>query len=531
MNLRTLLWLAPLALGACWGSMPANWGPNADPLWDPATVVAMGDAIYVKLNAGGQLARISRDGAEILDLGAGSVDRFQASPDGETLVAFVRYTSCEPPDPRDARGVRTVEDCDPRFRKLRTEVATITGTTVERQIPVKSHYNAATFSDDGRWAVTWLDASQGIDLTGSGVVDFNSVLVLDLGQEGEDAATSVSAGFSAENVLFTKDGTRAIVLSKDSVTVLNLEGAEPTRGTTFRLTLDADQSVVPVGIELTEDGRFALITARGQDDLYALRLDNPSLNLITLSGPPAAQGIVSDPTPEDDEVDDLSIITFRDSASVNVVDHSDFGISVFDLDEPMNRILVEGREAVLWSDEALKDVYTFNADTNEVVEYRLENPAVQMQIAPGGDFAVALTRPEGGFGAGTEGLYDANPGLEVLEIGAGRGRGGAKLLEGQGVGMAFSPSDTRLDLLVLQLGQTYVYQLDLLTNRESRVELTAAPIRIGALPDGGFWITHDASMGLVSFYDPVDGTVVETGGFAAAGWLEGTPIADPQEAP
>lgn len=529
--MRTLTLLGLLTLPACWGSLPDARTGTAIPLWDATSAVAVGDAVYVRLTAGGQLARITRDGAEILDFGAGQVDRFQPSPDGQTLVAFVRYTRCDAPDPREIRGVKTVEDCPIDYREVRTEVATVTGATVDRRIPVSSHYNAATFSSDGRWAVAWLDANQGIDLSGGGVVDLTSVLVLDLAREGVEAATPVSAGFSAENVLFTDDGSRAIVLSKDSVAVLDLTGDEPTRGTTFRLTLDADQRVTPVGVRLTQDGRYALITAQGQDDLYALRLDNPSLNLITLSGTPAAMGTIPDLTPDDEVADDASVLVFDRQERFDVVRHDDFGVETFDLDEPMNQVVSDGRNAVLWSTAGFKDVYTYDSDSDVVVEFRLENPALQLQIAPGGEFAVALTRPEGGTAEGSEGLYDRSPGLEILEIGAGRGRGGARLLEGAGLGMAFSPSDTRLDLLVLQQGQDYLYQLDLLTDQETILDLVAPPVQIGALPDGGFWITHDAALGLVSFYDPADERLVETGGFAVAGWLDGTPLADAEESP
>ena len=200
------------------------------------------------------------------------------------------------------------------------------------------------------------------------------------------------------------------------------------------------------------------------------------------------------------------------------------------LDEGMNRIAQAGRRSVLWSNAGQKDIYVLDHDTDELVELRLENPAVDLQITPDQQFAVALTRPEGSFSEDLQGLYDRSPVLEILEIGSDRGgSSAAKLLDGLGVGMAFDQSDTRLDLLVLQQDQDYLYQLDLYTDRHEEIDITAPPVDIGTLPAGGFWISHDAGLGLISFYDPQTGELSEVGGFAAAGWRDGTLLEDAEE--
>jgi hypothetical protein len=89
------------------------------------------------------------------------------------------------------------------------------------------------------------------------------------------------------------------------------------------------------------------------------------------------------------------------------------------------------------------------------------------------------------------------------------------LLEGQGLGVVFSQSDTELHALVLQQGQDYLYQLDLYTGVAVEIDLSQPPVAIGSMADGSFYITHTSGLGLVSFLDPVTGDVTEIGGFGA----------------
>lgn len=525
--MRPLIPVALLGLASCgWGNMPDNnWVDLGQPLWNASDVVAAGDGLYVKLTASGRLAHITADGATLVDTGPGSVDQVALAPDGETVVSFVRRYRCVSDDPRETRGVKTVDECPAGLLEQSTQVLVLDQAEVTRTIDVSTHFNAVNFSDDGRWAIAWLDVDKGIDLTGAGVVDLTSVLVLDL---STGTATPVGVGFAASNLLFTKDASRAVVLSKDTVALVDLTGERPERSTTYPLTLDADQQVTPVGVALTPDGRYALITAQGSDDLYVLRLERPSINLVNLSGRPSAMVVFDDDDPDPD-VDTSRTVVVHTTPVVDVMDHRAFDIDASNLDEAMNHIEVSGRDALLWSNGSQHDVYRLDVDTNELVEYRLENPAVDLQVAPGGDFAVALTRPEGGFGDDLQGLYDRSAGMELIDLRDDRGNTSPFLLEGLGVGLAFSASDTRLDTLVLQQGQDYLYQLDLYTLQTVEVDLPAPPVAIGALPAGGFWITHDAALGLISFYDPATGDVDEVAGFGAMSWLEGIELNDEEE--
>ena len=139
-----------------------------------------------------------------------------------------------------------------------------------------------------------------------------------------------------------------------------------------------------------------------------------------------------------------------------------------------------------------------------------------MHLAPT-EVAIALTRAESGVNSGVDGLYDRNPGMEILDLTGDKAKSRAYLLEGQGVGLAFSATETALHALVLQQGIRYLYKLDLYTGAEETLDLSAPPKHIGTMPDGEFFITHESGLGLISFYDPNTGTVREASGFGALG--------------
>lgn len=506
--------------------------------WDAQNVIAAIDGLYVRLPRSGGLAHITPDGAIRVDIGPGETQQIALAPDGQTAVAFVRRTRCEPDDPRDVRNPQVVSDCPTSARRVRSELLTLRGGEVAAANPVGTHYNAVTFSSDARWAVAWLDASQDVDLRDAGVVDLTSVQVLDLDR---GTSTPVSVGFAASSVLFADDASRAVVLSRDSVALVELDDDEPRRGTTFPLTLEAGQRFDPVGLGLTPDGTHALIAAQGRDDLYALRLEPPSINLINLAGAPSAMAIVPPTHPGGDRFtdplarNDRTILTYRSRSVVELVEHDSFEVETISLHGPVNQIELQERQAVLWNETGSRDVYGLDIDHQRATRFRLQNYPLGVHISPSEQFALVRTRASGSGGAGGVGdIYAQNPGLEVLDLRDDRGRTTPFLLENTAVGLAFSEGADRLDALVLQRDTNYLLQLDLFSMRQHELRLSESPVAIGHVPtaDGGadgFWISHRAALGLISFVDPSTEDIVEVSGFAALGLLDDIPLELPEE--
>jgi len=504
--------LAALLLGSCagWNHLPVQGELELDAeLWDPYRAKATVDGLYVPLTHSGGLALIPapKGDPKRIDLGEGKLTKLTASPDRTRLVAFIETFTCDEEDPKAAAKDRYVDDCPTAKLKATTTLRVVEGNKVLPAVEVDGTFNAITYANDGKYAIAYLDFSDP-DLELDGVVNLTSVIVLDL-EAG--VSTPVTVGFAADRVLFTHtldgEAERAVVLSQNEVAVVDLTTEIPTNSVTFPLTLDPDSVVTPVGIELTPDGRYALISVSDSSDLYALDLMSESINIVELSHNPTDMAV--------NVATDRTVLVYNGGSVVDVLEHEFFDIDTFGLDEPMSRIATGSDFTLLWSDGSQHDAYRLDLQTNQLVEYRLQNPAISMHIAPTEEFAIALTRPEDGFGSGIEGVYDSNPGMEIIDLNDDETE--PFLLEGTGLGVSWAATDASLHALILQEGAEYVYKLDMYTGRAEEIELTEPPIAIGSMRDGTFYITHDAALGLVTFLDPKTNETREVNGFATLG--------------
>ncbi|MBN2799245.1 MAG: hypothetical protein JXX28_08885 [Deltaproteobacteria bacterium] len=512
----TLGLLALTALLAC--GVPEQASREIGETWDASHTVALQDGIYLRMLRHNALVRVTPDGsATPIDLGEGQISKMLPSPDGTSLVGFVARTTCDAPqDELDKMSL--ISDCPFEDRVAQTTLELIRDGAVAASLDVPATYNALAWSDTGAKAIAYLDFEQLDANTNLGVMDLTSVMVVDM---ASGAATPVSVGFAADRILFApsrevgQDSTSAVVLSQSSVAVIDLSGDTPERVVTFPLTLDPDQRVNPVGVELTPDGQYALISVQGRDDLYVLDLVNHSVNMVSLSYLPTAMAV--------DQRVDRTVFVYQSQSVADILEHDLFELQSVPLDEPMADILQGDGFALLYNNNNAyyHDLYRLDLETGDLLEYRLQNPILSLQMAPAEDFAIALTRAESGYGSGIEGYYDMSPGMEILDLrDTERARSTPYLLEQPAAGLAFSATETALYALILQQNTDYLYQLDLYTGQATEVDLSAPPLDLGTLADGTFYITHKAPYGLISFYDAATGAVTEVRNFALDGFFD-----------
>lgn len=500
--------LGALALGGCeiWDRLPYNGSNTLDALpWDPE-VVSRTDGVYVRLPAGGALARVTPEGWETVDLDGMSPTRLVAAPDGQTLLVFGSYPVCDDPDPK----ILTAQDCEDAEGELSEvyELALVRDGARVQAVEVPPYFNAVAFSTDGQTAVAYLDYDAGADIIVEGVADLTQVLFMDI-PSGD--TTAVPVGFAADRVLFNADDTRAVVLSRSQVVVVELETGEYSQVVAFPLSLDVDDQVQPEDIALTPDGTYALITVRGQEDLYVLDLEQESINIVSLAGVPADL-LVDTPT-------DRSVVVYATRPQADLLEHQYFEIEEAPLDEACTAALALGDgQALLYNTNAgTHDVYRVDLLTGETIEYRLENPAMSLDLAPGGLYAVALTRPEATGSAGLEAWYDQAYGLEVLGL---EGDGSLPLVaESMPVGLAFGGEETSPQAMVLLEGVADLLRVDLASGTATAVELVDAPLGLYTFGEG-FVVTHDAALGLLSFLDAQGELLATAGGFGAVGLMD-----------
>lgn len=501
LTLLPLLPLLALGLPACnpWDDLPDQGEAWIEgPLWDPQSAVAASDGVYIALPHAGALARVKDDGTfDLVDLDGAEVVRMVATPDAGAVVVWDRWPVCEDPE------AERVEDCDEEELSWSYELSVVVDGAVSTVAQVPAHLNRLAFSPDGGTAVAYLDYESAEDIPVDGVVDLGQVAFVDL---STGAVQSVSVGFSADNVIFSLDGARAVVLSRSRVVVVDLATFETT--VEYPLTLDADQEVDPNGAALTPDGRYALITVDGSRDLYKLDLDVESIDIISLDGTPATLSV--------NDVQDRSVLVYSDLTRVDVLEHEYFGIESIMLDETCTAVLESDGLALLYNDRTdSHDIYALDFETMEAAEHVMGNPVQSLQLTASQRFAVAVLRPE--FNTGGDDLedyQDVRYGLGVLDLVEGQDL--SLVLEAEPTGLAVVEDEAGSYALLLLDGLDSLLKIDLANpGAPQAVELLSGPTGIGALPDGRFFITHDAPLGLVSFLDPATDELTSTAGFGA----------------
>ncbi len=510
MRTALLLGAGLLGLAACnpWDDLRNDSYSELDEaLWDPA-VVSAEDGVYVRLPRAGRLIRANSDGThDVVDLGAWAPTRLLGTPDRSAVLAFTAAPVCDTDDPK----IETVEDClselSEDYLSYRYGLPIVKDGAETSRFDLKVPFNTVEFTADGQKAVAYVDFDAGLDFEEDGVTNLTEVLFIDL---ASDVVRSVPVGFSAERVLFNADQTRAVVLSRSQVAVVELDSGEYDTLVTFPLTLDADDSVSPQDAALTPDGRYALVTVQGSGDLYILDLEVEAINLVSLPAAPSDMLV--------DAEADRTVLVYSGRSQVDVLEHDYFELRTLELDEPATDLAALGGSVVLYnvSSSDRHDVYRLDLEDNEVVEMPMENPVTSLELAPDLGTAVAFLRPEKSTGSGLTGYYDERYGVALVDL---YGEDVITLSSGsQPLGLAFAGGDVPSALVLLE-GDDDLLQLDLGSGGDTSIRLEAPPLDIGSFGEL-FYITHDTTVGMISFLDPASGETRTTSNFALSGVLD-----------
>lgn len=493
-------------------TLPDNGSNYVDlPTWDPE-VVSAADGVYARLPQAGDLVRIAPDATvTTVDLQGAAPDRLVLAPDGETVLAFLSWPVCRDDDPE----IVYVDECDDEDLEYASELALVRGGGVVAALDVPAQYNAFAFNADATLAVAYLDFSRGDTIDVSGVLNLTEAVFVDL-QTGE--AHAVPVGFAPENVLFSADGTQALVLSRSKVAVVSLAGEDAwERTVTFPLTLDVDQEVDPDNAVLitNDDGDtdYALVSVAGQAELYVLDLTNESIDIVELDGVPSDLAV--------DVATNHTLVVYGGRPRLDILEHELFEITGVELDEPATRIGGGDGRFVLYNDGGrYHDVYVYDSVAETLEEMRAENPIAEMQLTGDDAFGVATMNTEAGSGNDASSFYDQHYGLGVFDLGSDPADPVALLLEGQPLGLELTADGAANYALVLMSGVDGLQKVDLAAGRATEILLEDPPLGIDAMPDGSFVVTHDSPLGLVTFVDAATEEVVTAAGFAATGLFE-----------
>ncbi len=501
-SLRLLAIAAPFCLPlATLVGCNSGFYTSSDLAWDPA-VLAAKDGVYVRLPAAGKLARVTSDGAYAeVDLNGASPDSMTLVPGGDEVIVHASWPICD-----TARKVKWVSDCADKDLSYGHELDIVSnGAVIGTSTDVPYQFNAMGFNADASLAVAYLDFANAGSIDVTGVLNLTEAVFMDL---GTSEVHRVPVGFAPENVLFTADNQKAVVLSRSQVAVVDL--ATWTVSVNFPLTLSANDVVEPTSVVLTPDGKDALVTIAGSPNLYVLDLVAESIDIVELNAVPAALQV--------DAANDRTVIVYANTPEVDVLEHTYFSTKAYTLTEPASAISEAGTSQLLYNPgSSYHDVYAFDVASGTLNEFRAENPVEAMYVSDDGTVAMATTTPEGGGSSGdVSSFYDSYYGLSIFDL-ASNHTPAALALQAAPVGVQLVSEGGVNTAFVLLDGVEELQQVDLATGSATTLKLPAPPVGITAMPGGPFVVSHASALGLLSFYDVASNTFVSAANFGTLG--------------
>lgn len=487
-------WLFVLLLAGCdagghapWGSIDGGFAGRPDsgrPGPEPEIEVrfeapAVGRTVLYATNAAaGRVAVIRATDFSIETVGVGTAPLPAVAAPGRDLAISLD------------RGSSTIS-------VLYTEAD---GTRV-RTLPIQHEANAVAFDPTGRFAVLY-EAPR----PGSVRRNFHDASVLDL-TDGAERLVRVVVGYGPSRVTFDPAGTRAIVVTEDGISQIDLTSL-PADGL-LRAPLLGFDTIDPIReIQVDEDGTLALALV-GRSELRLLDLRDGSLVTADLAS--VAEG--------EADVTDIDIVAGTEALVVlgshEVIVRVPLGPELADVETWVALDLTgHGVGALVHARGARRAVaYTTTPGVEAITLLDIENERLQrvalrksvraVAVSDDGRFALVLHRAIPGAGTTEEELVDAAQGYSLVDLETGFARLMLVEAEPRPDGFVLDPRSERL-FLALRDDPRSIRELqvvDLATFAIDRVPLVAPPTTVGVFPDlDRAFIGQEADGGRVTFY-------------------------------
>ncbi len=385
-------------------------------------------------------------------------------------------------------------------------------------VQVREDFNFLALSPSGEHAVCFLNTGM-LDGTESfqGVLSYTEVSIVDL---DEMISHDFSVGFNPRQVKFADDGARAVIISDEFITTVDLTADTPEPEL---LDLQADPFNPPVAaeVEVEPTGEFAFIRYQTEDAIQVVDLDTGELSWLDAG---------SDPTDMD-----LS----PDGGQLMVVSRTSRELRTFEATEPDEApVLIDlpdtetigslsmapvGDMAMLYTSAELTDRVTlWDRSTDELTVKRLEKPVEQVIMAPDGDSVLVIHTLADTTGEND--LYTDEYVMTIISLGSDLYVPNAVMLEDPLESVANFDNGERAVFMMQE--NRYVGVIDYDTRLVDDILVPSLPVHVGVMPAGDdlpipvAWVSQDHPLGRISFVDPENFAIQTVTGFELNSGIE-----------
>jgi hypothetical protein len=398
------------------------------------------------------------------------------------------------------------------FNEGSDELSIVQSASLEvTSVPVRPNLNALGLAPDGRWAVVFHDADipeDGAD-TGGGSESYNEISVVDT-DIVQDYPLVV--GNHARQVVFTDDSSMAIVVCESDLTVLDFSGDAPT-SYVVALSDDLMDPALTEEVAIAPDGSFAFARQFESDTIKILDLATLDVGEVPVGYNPTDLDITPDGR--------NAVVVSRGANQLWLLDTTDPYVqpTVLDWlpsvssDIVLGSVLMtpDGATGILYTNSVLQDSYvTWDVASGTFTERPLVKPVSGMAISPSGHTLLVFHTRDDAAGTDSSSPWYNSWALTLLSLDDFR----QNPLKLAAEPMAYAQtSDGNFGFFVMD-GEPYLEVLDYANLLPDDVELKSNPEFLGTLPDSPYaYVSQEHELGRISFYDTTDSELATITGF------------------
>ena len=380
------------------------------------------------------------------------------------------------------------------FNKGSNSISVIDSETLEvTDIEIRKNLNQMKMSEDGNWAICYHDVNaDGGGVSSGGAISFNAISIINLENQTQFEAM---AGSYPHDVQYTEDGSFAVVISDDYLSVIDLTQPTPSP---VRIAISDDLINPPRTEEVLLDpnGDKAIVRQYGVD----------VLKLVTF-----ATGDVEDlvsgenPTDMDSSPDGLeAIVVTRTSKEIWRYNWDDPKtgqiVDTLPTEEVFGSLLMspDGSQGMVYSTVSGESTMgIWNPETGETTVRGLVKPVSNVGVSPTSETAI-IFHPDSNGDTSMDSEFYNHFALSLVDL--GDLFTSAYLLEGEPTSFASTP-DGKIGFYTME-DQPYLELLNYQTFVPTEVRLPSNPVHLGTLPDTNTaFVSQEHDLGRISFYN------------------------------
>jgi DNA-binding beta-propeller fold protein YncE len=373
-------------------------------------------------------------------------------------------------------------------------------------VEVEPNFNQMVMSPDGRWVACYFDAAtaDSADISDEATRSYNSISLVNI--ETREHIPMV-AGFNPRDIRFNSRGDRMVVVSDSYLAVVDLDAESPAP---TRIAIAEDILDPPVAEEvlLTPSGDQAVIRQFGATSLVVADLDEGTVDLIDVGENPTDLDITPD--------GDFAVVVARGSNELWIYDLKD----VFEAPEviamPEGEVLgsvvmsPDNRQGLLYSTASGVSRYSsWDRRTGEIEVHPAVKPVSGVKISPDGGVALLVHDQENGD-VDSESPFWNQDAITLVELDS---------FFPNPIVMPSAPTEFAstaegdLGYVILE-DERIMVEFDYNTLIHDEIVLKSNAVHIGLLPETRtIYASQEHDLGRISFYNADNGDLQTVTGF------------------